>query len=121
MERRLFLQAAAATAVWAQAASGQTLELEEATIAGLSRFPAHDLTEKYLSRIRELDPPLRSVIEVNPDALAIATELDRGPRRGPLHGIPILLKDNIDTGDKMQTTAGSLALVDAPKPRDAVL
>ena len=79
---------------------------------------AHRLTEMYLARIAEIDqagPRLNSVIEINPDALEIADALDaralskRGPR-GPLHGIPILLKDNIDTHDRMQTTAGSLAL-----------
>ncbi len=78
---------------------------------------AHSLAELYLSRIAELDqdgPMLNAVIEVNPDALAIADALDaerraRGPR-GPLHGIPVLIKDNIDTADRMMTTAGSLAL-----------
>jgi len=119
MDRRTFLQAGAATAVFAQIARGQTPELEEATIAGLSRFPARELTERYLARIRELDPALRSVIEINPDAMSIAAELDRGPKRGPLHGMPVLIKDNLDTADKMRTTAGSLALVDAPAPRDA--
>ncbi len=86
------------------------------------------LTERYLARIRELDqagPRLNSVIEVNPDALAIAAALDReraerGPR-GPLHGVPILLKDNIDTADKMQTTAGSLALVGSRPGQDATI
>jgi amidase len=103
----------------AHGAHGQTPELEEATIADLSRFPARELTERYLARIHAVDPALRAVIEINPDALSIAAELDRGPRRGPLHGMPILLKDNIDTADRMQTTAGSLALVDAAKPKDA--
>jgi amidase len=119
MERRTFLQGAAATAMFARMASGQTPELEEATIAALSRFQARELTERYLARIREVDPALRSVIEINPDAMTIAADLDRGPKRGPLHGMPVLIKDNIDTADKMQTTAGSLALVDAPKPNDA--
>jgi amidase len=103
----------------AQRAHGQTPDLEEAAIAELSRFPARELTERYLARIRAVDPALRSVIEINPDALNIAAELDRGPRRGPLHGMPILLKDNIDTADRMQTTAGSLALVNAARPKDA--
>lgn len=119
MERRTFLQGAAAVAAWAKLATGQTPGLEEATFADLSRFPARELTERYLARIREIDPALRSVIEINPDALSIADELDRGPRRGPLHGMPVLIKDNIDTGDKMHTTAGSLGLVNAPTPRDA--
>ena len=118
MHRRLFLEGAAA-ALFAGAASGQTPNLEEATIADLSRVSARELTERYLARIRELDPSLRSVIEINPDALDIASALDRGPKRGPLHGMPVLIKDNIDTADKMHTTAGSLALADAPTPRDA--
>ncbi len=89
---------------------------------------AEGLTDSYLRRIRELDqagPRLNSVIEVNPDALTIAAALDRerverGPR-GPLHGVPILLKDNIDTADKMQTTAGSLALVGSRPAQDATV
>ena len=92
------------------------------------RLTALSLAERYLARIDSVDrsgPTLRSVIEVNPDALSIAAALDRerkekGPR-GPLHGIPVLIKDNIDTADRMKTTAGSLALVDAPQPRDAAL
>jgi amidase len=83
---------------------------------------------KYLDRINRLDksgPKLNAVIEVNPEAEAIAAALDRerkgkGPR-GPLHGLPILIKDNIDTLDKMQTTAGSLALVGPPAGKDAGL
>jgi amidase len=116
--RRTFLEGAVA-AMLAGVASGQTTDLEEATIAGLGRFPARELTERYLARIRSVDPALRSIIEINPDALSIAAELDRGPKRGPLHGLPVLIKDNIDTADKMHTTAGSLALADAPTPRDA--
>ena len=97
--------------------------MEEATLAdlrvGLDRggFTSRDLVQAYLRRIETLDrkgPSLHSVIETNPDALNIADALDRerqakGPR-GPLHGIPVLLKDNIDTADRMTTTAGSLAL-----------
>jgi amidase len=87
---------------------------------------AQALAEHYLGRIEAIDhtgPTLRSVLETNPDAVAIAARLDeerraRGPR-GPLHGIPVLVKDNIDTGDRMQTTAGSLALLGPPAPRDA--
>ena len=95
----------------------------EADIAGLSagydagEYTITDVTQAYLDRIEAIDrtgPTLRSIIEVNPDALAIAGELDAelaaGKRRGPLHGIPIVLKDNIDTHDKMSTTAGSRAL-----------
>jgi amidase len=90
------------------------------------KWTARALTERYLTRIEALDrsgPALRSVIEVNPDALAIAEGLDRerkaGRGRGPLHGIPVLVKDNIDTADRMATTAGSLALVGAKPARDA--
>jgi amidase len=84
------------------------------------------LCEVFLKRISEIDlagPTLRSVIEVNPDALAIADAIDRerqqrGPR-GPLHGVPVVVKDSIDTGDRMMTTAGSLALEGNVAPRDA--
>ncbi|MFN7924512.1 MAG: amidase [Bryobacteraceae bacterium] len=75
----------------------------------------------YLDRINEVDRFVNSIIELNPDAMRIATELDAerraGKRRGPLHGMAILVKDNIDTADRMKTTAGSLALVDAPPPK----
>lgn len=102
------------------------LALQAAMNAG--RLTARQLTERYLARIDQIDrrgPCLNAVIEINPDARAIADALDaerqaRGPR-GPLHGIPILIKDNIDTGDRMQTTAGSLALVGASAPRDAFI
>jgi amidase len=107
-------------------------ELEEATIASLQAAmargeqSARSIAEAYLARIDALDrsgPRINSVIEVNPEALQLADALDRerkeGGARGPLHGVPVLLKDNIDTGDRMQTTAGSLALVGAPAPRDA--
>ena len=78
--------------------------------------------EHCLARIRDIDRQLRSVIEINPDALAIADALDAKGSHGPLHGIPILIKDNIDTADRMKTTAGSLALADAPVPtHDATL
>ena len=86
------------------------------------------LTQYYLDRINGLDqngPGVNAVIELNPDALAIAKSLDmeraHGQVRGPLHGIPVLLKDNIDTGDKMQTSAGSFALVGTPAPRDSTV
>ena len=86
------------------------------------------LTRELLERIRQIDasgPALRAVIETNPDALKLAGALDDArhgsTKRSPLYGIPILLKDNIDTGDRMLTTAGSLALADAPAPRDAGL
>lgn len=110
----------------------RSFELDELTVSDLAgrmkqgSLNAGQMAELYLERIEEMDrrgPMLRSVIEINPDALAIARSLDeeykaRGPR-GPLHGIPVLLKDNIETGDKMQTTAGSLALVGTPAARDA--
>ncbi|HUP00062.1 MAG TPA: amidase [Gemmatimonadota bacterium] len=109
-------------------------ELEEATIAELQakmesgEHTARSLVEAYVERIEALDregPALRHVLEINPDALAIAGALDeerraKGPR-GPLHGIPILLKDNIDTGDRMTTTAGSLALAGTSAGRDATV
>lgn len=86
---------------------------------------AEGLCLAYLERIATLDPHLRSVVETNPEAVAIARELDRERRekgpRGPLHGIPVLLKDNIATADRMETTAGSLALVGHRPPRDAHL
>ena len=108
--------------------------LQEATLADLARgiesgkYTAHSLCEYYLARIDDLDrrgPTLRSAIETNPDALRIARELDaerktKGPR-GPLHGIPILVKDNIATADRMATTAGSLALVGARPRADAAI
>src|SRR5512146_1227680 len=107
-------------------------DLEEQSITDLQaamesgQRTSRQLVEAYIERIQALNtngPMLRAVIEVNPDALAIAEALDReraerGPR-GPLHGIPILLKDNIDTADKMETTAGSLALVGARHADDA--
>lgn len=105
-------------------------DIEEATIADLQakmrsgELTARKLVEIYTARIAEIDPKLKSVLEINPDALAIADKLDkerkRGKVRGPMHGIPVLIKDNIDTADKMKTTAGSLALMNAPVPkRDA--
>ncbi|MAV36085.1 MAG: amidase, partial [Planctomycetaceae bacterium] len=82
---------------------------------------SRSLVDKYIERIEQIDDQLRSVIELNPDARAIAEEMDRersaGHSRGPLHGIPVMVKDNIDSADKMKTAAGSLALVDAPTPR----
>src|SRR5215207_1284821 len=103
-------------------------ELVEISISELqARMRAGSLTarrlvEMYTERIRQIDPKLRSVIEINPDAPAVADQLDRERKRGklrsPMHGIPVLIKDNIDTADKMLTTAGSLALVDAPVPKN---
>ena len=107
-------------------------DVEEATLGALQEkmragaLRSRALTESYLRRIEELDrrgPALRSVIETNPDALAIAESLDQERKakgaRGPLHGIPVLVKDNIDTADRMTTTAGSLALEGSIASRDA--
>jgi amidase len=94
--------------------------LQSQLSAGL--LTSRKLTEMYIERIKTIDRKTRSVLELNPDALAIADSLDRerkkGKVRGPLHGIPVLIKDNIDTADKMHTTAGSWALVDAPAPEE---
>jgi amidase len=113
---------------------GEPFELDELTVGDLQeamksgKETARSLVKKYQGRIEAIDqkgPALNSVIEFNPDALEIAEALDKerkakGPR-GPLHGIPVLIKDNIDTADRMHTTAGSLALVDARPPEDAFL
>ena len=106
--------------------------LEETTISDLrdgmssGRLTARSIVEAYLARIDSMDrqgPALRSLIEVNPDVLTITEQLDRerrqGRTRGPLHGIPVLLKDNIDTHDRMTTTAGSLALSGSVPARDS--
>ena len=108
--------------------------LQEATIASLQEkmaagtYSSAAITQLYLDRIAAVDhsgPRLNAVIEINPDAVAIARSLDEerknGKVRGPLHGIPVLIKDNIDTADKMQTTAGSLALANTIAPRDATI
>ncbi len=113
-------------------ASVPDFELDEITIDGLrermdsGKDTARSIVGKYAARIEAVDrggPSLRSVIEMNPDAAAIADGLDRERAekrsRGPLHGIPILIKDNIDTADRMATTAGSLALVGSKPPEDA--
>lgn len=118
----------------AKPSSVAPFELDEMGVADLQtamtsgRFTAHALTEKYLARIDAVDkhgPAVNSVIEVNPDALAIAKELDKERKqkhlRGPLHGIPVLIKDNIDTADRMMTTAGSLALVGSRPPKDSMV
>ena len=119
-------------AISSPANSDPPFELSELSIDDLQRgmesgkFTARSLVEKYLARIEAVDaggPQLKSVIEVNPDALALADAADNERRakqvRGPLHGIPVLVKDNIDTADKMATTAGSLALVGAKPPEDS--
>jgi len=110
----------------------KAFELDEMTIDALQSSmrsgeqTSRSLTEKYLARIQEIDkagPLVNSVIEVNPEALEIADSLDKERKekgeRGPLHGIPVLIKDNIDTADRMNTTAGSLALIGSRPPNDA--
>ncbi len=146
MNRRDFLYSTAVARVFTRTAEPHEAE-DERSAPRISEFPldeisiselrvqmasgrstAESITESYLERIEALDrkgPALRSLIELNPDALPIARGLDeerkaKGPR-GPLHGIPVLIKDNIDTADKMLTTAGSLALLGNPAVRDAFL
>ncbi len=144
LSRRSFLQygAAAATgtvmvrSVGAQhaaplPATHSDFDLEDATVAQLQDAmrtgarTARSICAAYLARIAQLDPQIHSVLETNPDALAIADRLDAERKanrvRGPLHGIPVLVKDNIATGDRMMTTAGSLALAGVTPPRDAPL
>ena len=149
--RRSFLQsvaqASAATAIYPALGAGRALasietaqvapeiksfDLDEVTISQLQdgmnsgQFTSRSLVEKYAERIHELDkqgPAVNAVIEMNPDASAIAEALDRerqakGPR-GPLHGVPVVIKDNIDTADRMMTTAGSLALVGSKPSKDS--
>jgi amidase len=106
-------------------------EVEEASLTDLraaleaGRVTSVQLVEQYLARIAKLDaagPTLKSVLEVNPDALRLAAERDaeraKGGTFGPLHGLPVLVKDNIDTADQLHTTAASLALLDAPPPKE---
>ena len=142
MKRRDFLRAGAAGAAIVRVAPAlappstgtRAVPIEEAPIAALQAamadgaLSARELTGWYLDRIAAMDrqgPALHAVIETNPDAIAIAELLDRerseGRTRGPLHGIPILLKDNVDTADRMTTTAGSLALEGSVAPRDAFI
>ena len=140
--RRRFLQAGTMAIVApalrsSSAAASQTakpFELEETTITALQeamrsgKYTARQIAEMYLARINDIDkrePAINSVIEINPEAQSIADALDRerkekGPR-GPLHGIPILIKDNIDTADRMMTTAGSLALSGSTPSKDAFI
>jgi amidase len=96
----------------------------QASIASGS-LTSRALTETYLARIESIDPSLRSVLETNPDALEIADALDAERRsghvRGPLHGIPVLVKDNIDTADRLRTTAGSFALGEVTPAHDATV
>ena len=114
-----------------KAAKGGGVSWLEATVPQLQammatgKLSSRELTQAYLARIASLNPLLHAVIETNPQAVAIASQLDNERRagrvRGPLHGIPVLLKDNIATADNMQTTAGSLALLNSRLPGDAPL
>ncbi len=130
MRRREFLGASVAFA----SAGAPTSELEEASLADIGeglakgRWTSRRLVEQYFARMDAIDragPMLRAVIERNPEAEAIADRLDRerksGHTRGPLHGVPVLIKDNIDTADKMSTSAGSLALAGWHAAKDAPL
>lgn len=141
MDRRRFLSTAAALGLAGCAPKPSperaretvpAFELDEVPIAELRRRmesgeeTSRSLCEKYLARIEQIDrsgPTLNSVIEINPDALEIASRLDgerrAGNVRGPLHGIPVMIKDNIDTADRMKTSAGSLALAESIAPRDS--
>jgi amidase len=114
------------------AAAAKDFDLSEVSITDLQarmqsgKSTARDLCQQYLARIAEINtkgPAINAVIEVNPDALALADTLDKerkaGKLRGPMHGIPVLIKDNIDTGDNMQTTAGALALAGNHAAKDA--
>jgi amidase len=116
------------------AADVPSFELEEITIAELQagmtagKYTARAIAEKYLTRIDQIDksgPAINSVIEINPEALSIAEGLDKERKdkgvRGPLHGIPVMIKDNLDTADRMMTTAGSLALVGSKPPKDSTV
>jgi len=138
VDRRDFIGALTGAAIGSQSRGageaksrpkGKAFRLEEATIPELQRrmksgeLSAESITRLYIDRIKELNGRLKAILEINPEALAIARNLDRerkekGPR-GRLHGIPIVLKDNLDTHDKMTTTAGSLALEGSIPVRDA--
>jgi amidase len=111
-----------------------SFEFEEITVAELQagmtagKYTARAIAEKYLTRIDQIDkngPAINSVIEINPDALSIAESLDKERKdkgvRGPLHGIPVMIKDNVDTADRMMTTAGSLALVGSKPAKDSTV
>jgi amidase len=114
----ILLACAAAPAKYSFPQDPDVRTLQQAMSA--KQLSAVELTQHYLDRIATWNSALLAVVEVNPDALAIAIELDKeradGMLRSPLHGIPVLLKDNIDTADRMKSTGGSLALMDAPVP-----
>jgi len=140
MDRRDFLKIAAASPLVMTSCSSTAynfahdFELDEATVSSLQagmhsgKWSARAITQLYLDRIRQLDrsgPDLKAVVELNPEALKIAAELDAerkaGRSRGLLHGIPVLLKDNINTQAPMTTTAGSLALLGCISPQEALI
>jgi hypothetical protein len=140
MERILFVFIAALMASsWAPAENTDSVsaapsQFNEATVADLQAkmkagtLTSEQLTQYYLRRILDLDqsgPGVNAVIELNPDAIKIAQQMDElrrhGKILGPMHGIPVLIKDNIDTGDRMQTSAGSLALVGRPAVTDSTV
>jgi amidase len=129
-----FLALAALAARAQQSAQDELNRFNEKTVAELQdmmrrgELTSVELTKYYINRIVRLDqngPGVNSVLELNPDALEIAKNADQerrdGKVRGPLHGLPVLLKDNIDTGDRMQTTAGSFALAGTPAVRDSTV
>ena len=133
MKRNLLILSSLIVALTVRADSIPTQHNEE-TVAQLQRemargtLTSEELTREYIARIAALDqsgPNVNAVIELNPDAIAMAQNADKlrkqGTVLGPLHGIPVLLKDNIDTGDKMQTSAGSFALVGTPAQQDSTV
>lgn len=115
------LAKAAATCTYPSLYSATIEELTSGLESGC--FTSVDLVNTYLARIAEVNDDLHAIIELNPDAISIAASLDaerkNGTVRGPLHGVPILVKDNIATFDSMNNTAGSYALVGAKVPRDS--
>jgi hypothetical protein len=139
MKRRNFLRNSAGAGITALASSlisaipneVDAFALNEVTIDALQekmragQLTSQKLTKMYLDRIATVDKKINAVIELNPDALSIAAQLDSerkaGKVRGPLHGIPVLIKDNIDTGDKMMTTAGASALIGNKASKDAYI
>src|SRR5438105_8689814 len=134
MAGRILVTALLVSPLAARAQTGDGFPFLEATVAQLQaqmasgHLTSEHLTRAYIDRIHSLDstgPGVNSVIELNPDAIVMARHADalrrQGKVLGPLHGIPVLLKDNIDTSDRMQTTAGSFALVGTPAPRDSTV
>jgi len=134
MTRRILITVLLLSPLATRADSDDKFPFREATVAQLQaemaagRLTSERLTRAYIERIHDLDsngPGVNSIMELNPDALALARKADdlrrHGVVLGPLHGIPVLLKDNIDTGDKMQTSAGSFALVGMPAARDSTV